>query len=54
MQSFLSTIRSSMEKRTLYNRTVGEIRRMPRDVALDLNIFPEDAEKIAYKAVYGG
>lgn len=40
-------------KRARYNRTVFEIQSMPLDVALDLGIFREDAEKIARRAVYG-
>ena len=42
-----------ISKRAAYNRTVREIRRMPLDVALDLGIYRDDAEKIAHKAVYG-
>mgnify|MGYP003593922292 CR=1 FL=1 len=30
-----------------------EIARLPRDVALDIGIFPEDAHHIAWTAVYG-
>ncbi|WP_218588628.1 hypothetical protein [Marivita hallyeonensis] len=46
-------MRDRIEKRAAYNRTVREIRNMPLDVALDLDIYPGDAEKIAYHAVYG-
>ena len=45
--------RKADAKRTRYLATVEAIRNMPREVALDLDIFKEDAEKIAYKAVYG-
>ncbi len=50
----LAKLRLASQKRAAYNETVEAIRNMPQDVALDLDIFREDAEKIAYKAVYGG
>ncbi|MCL3882857.1 hypothetical protein [Marivita sp. GX14005] len=53
MAQFMSSLRARLNKRAAYNRTVREIRAMPRDVALDLDIYPGDAEKIARKAVYG-
>ncbi len=42
-----------LKKRRAYNRTLNELRRLPLDVALDLDIYPGDAEKIARRAVYG-
>ncbi|MDF0601446.1 hypothetical protein P1J78_11940 [Psychromarinibacter sp. C21-152] len=51
--TFFDKVRTGYEKRRLYNRTVNEIQSLPRDVALDLGIFPEDARRIAHKAVYG-
>lgn len=51
--SFMDRVRAANQKRRLYNQTVAEISSMPRDVALDLGIFPEDARQIARKAVYG-
>ena len=53
MKSFIAQLRSAAEKRALYRRTRDEIASMPRRVALDLGIFPEDAERIAHKAVWG-
>lgn len=44
---------NELKKRAAYHRTVRELRRMPLDVALDLDIFPGDAETIARRAVYG-
>ena len=44
---------AELQKYRSYNRTVREIRRLPLDVALDLGIYPGDAEKIARRAVYG-
>ena len=49
----MNSIFKSMQKRADYNRTVAEISRMPRDVANDLGIFPEDAHILAQRAVYG-
>ncbi len=48
-----TTLREAARKRSLYVRTRDELARMPRDIALDLNICPEDAARIAYTAVYG-
>lgn len=48
-----TTIREAARKHALYRRTRDEIARMPRNVALDLGIFPEDAPELAYEAVYG-
>ncbi len=53
MKSFIARVAEARARRARYNRTVAEIRQMPLDVALDLNIYPGDAEKIASKAVYG-
>lgn len=36
-----------------YRLTVAEIEAMPLDVALDLDIWREDARRIARRAVYG-
>ncbi len=42
-----------LKKRAAYNRTLRELRRLPLDTALDLDIYHGDAEKIARRAVYG-
>lgn len=44
---------SMIKKRRDYARTVQELRSLPLDVALDLDIYRGDAEKIAHRAVYG-
>lgn len=49
----LTMLKEAARKRRAYLRTREEIARMPRDVALDLGLFPEDAAKIAFAAVYG-
>ncbi|NKX44594.1 hypothetical protein [Roseicyclus persicicus] len=53
MTSILSRLRSAAAKRAAYHQTVREISAMPLDVALDLGIFREDAEQIAWRHVYG-
>ena len=45
-------IMNSLKKRALYNQTVREIRALPIDIALDLDLYHGDAEKIARHAVY--
>lgn len=53
MAQIMSSLRDRLKKRAAYHRTVREIRAMPRDVALDLDIYPGDAEIIAARAIYG-
>ncbi len=53
MKSIIAQLRESAAKRALYRRTRDEIAAMPRRVALDLGIFPEDAERIARETVWG-
>jgi hypothetical protein len=49
----IETLKTAAANRAVYRATRDEIARMPRDVALDLGIFPEDAHQIAWAAVYG-
>jgi uncharacterized protein YjiS (DUF1127 family) len=51
--ALLSRLRTALDKRAAYTRTVSEIRSMPLDVALDLDIDRSDAHRIASRAVYG-
>ncbi|MEM9349433.1 MAG: hypothetical protein AAGA47_04170 [Pseudomonadota bacterium] len=51
--AILAEIKTRIEKRRAYNRTVQEIRSLPIDVALDLDLYQGDAERIAARAVYG-
>ena len=53
MTQYIHVLRDRLEKRAAYNRTVEELRKMPQDIALDLDIYPGDAERIAYETVYG-
>ncbi|SLN16541.1 hypothetical protein [Roseisalinus antarcticus] len=50
----INSIRTAIHKRTAYNRTVRELKSLPTDLAIeDLGIVTYDADRIAYKAVYG-
>jgi len=51
--NLFAELRTAVEKRAAYNRTVREISSMPTTTAIDLGIFAEDARKIARRAVYG-
>ena len=53
MTSIMTRLRNAAAKRAAYNQTVREISGMPHEVALDLGIFREDAQQIAWKHVYG-
>ncbi len=44
---------NELKKQALYNRTVRELRNLPVDTALDLDIYPGDAKTLARRAVYG-
>lgn len=52
MSGLMQKLRQSARKRSEFNSTYWELRSMPRETALDLGLFPEDAYKTAYKAVY--
>ena len=54
MTAIVNSLFNAAQKRIAFNRTVAEIEAMPRDVALDLGIFREDASLIAHAAVYEG
>lgn len=47
------SLMDELNKRRAYRKTVRELSRLPIDVALDLDIYRGDAEKIARQAVYG-
>ena len=53
MKSLIETYRMNAAKRALFRRTRDEIAMLPRNLALDLGIFPEDADQIARTAVWG-
>ncbi len=49
----IAQFKSAANRRAAYLRTVHELQTMPLDVALDLDLFREDARLIARRAVYG-
>jgi uncharacterized protein YjiS (DUF1127 family) len=53
MISVISMLKEAARNHSLYRQTRDEIANMPLDVALDLGIYPGDAERIAREAVYG-
>lgn len=53
MKQLIANYRNAARKRAQYNEIRDEIARMPQDVALDLNIYRGDADRIARQAVYG-
>ena len=53
MKTFMTTLRSAVRKRADYHRTRSALARLPVDVALDLDIYRGDADRLARLAVYG-
>ncbi len=53
MKTMIERLRSRLNEMARYRRIRDEIARMPLDVALDLDIYPGDADRIARKAVWG-
>jgi hypothetical protein len=53
MATIFDRFATSYRKHADYRRTVAALKGLPLDVALDLDIFPGDAERIARSAVYG-
>lgn len=53
MKHLIERYRAEAVKFALYRTTRDEIAQLPRSVAIDLGIFPEDAHRIARQAVWG-
>ncbi len=53
MFTVIDKLRTAARNQARYRQTRNEIARMPMDVALDLGIYPGDADEIARKAVWG-
>ncbi len=51
--SVITYLKDAAVKRAQYRKTRDEIAQMPLEIALDLDIYPGDADRIAYEAVYG-
>ena len=53
MAPIITRAQDAIRTHAAYRKTVREIRRLPVDVALDLDLYPGDARNIARRAVYG-
>jgi hypothetical protein len=53
MLNVIDMLKEAARNYALYRHTRDEIANLPLDVALDLDIYPGDAERIAREAVYG-
>jgi len=53
MKKLVNRLKAAAAQRALYLHTRDEIARMPLDIALDLDIYPGDAARLAREAVYG-
>jgi uncharacterized protein YjiS (DUF1127 family) len=53
MKNLFAKMRKNAAERAEYRKIRDEIARLPRHLALDLGLYPEDASKIAHKAVWG-
>lgn len=53
MTQLIQRMKDAADKRSRYLRTRDEIARMPLNIALDLDIYPADAARMAREAVYG-
>jgi hypothetical protein len=53
MNKLFTKMQDAVRARAAYRRTLTELRQMPLDVALDLDIDRTNAARIAHRAVYG-
>lgn len=53
MKKLFASMRANAAKRAEYRKIRDEIAALPRHVALDLGFYPEDASRMAHKAVWG-
>jgi uncharacterized protein YjiS (DUF1127 family) len=53
MTSVYEMLKTAAANYALYRQTRNEIANLPADIALDLGIYPGDADRIAREAVYG-
>jgi len=53
MMTVFDRLMTAARDRARFRQTRNEIARMPLDVALDLGIYPGDADELARKAVWG-
>jgi uncharacterized protein YjiS (DUF1127 family) len=52
MRTF-SEFRAVLRNRAAYRRTISELKRLPLDARLDLDIYDAEIPAIARRAVYG-
>ena len=53
MLTVFDMLKTSAVNYARYRKTRDEIANLPADIALDIGVFPADAERIAREAVYG-
>ena len=53
MRNFFAKLQSRLNEQARFRQIRDEIAHMPLDVALDLDIYRGDADKIARKSVWG-
>jgi uncharacterized protein YjiS (DUF1127 family) len=53
MITVFDMLKTAARNYAAYRQTRDEIANLPLDVALDIGIYPGDAERIAREAVYG-
>ncbi len=53
MKTIINRLHDLVRTRRAYRRTVSELRSLPLDTALDLDINRDDVEAIARRATYG-
>jgi hypothetical protein len=53
MITVIDTMKTAARNYAMYRTTRDEIANLPLDVALDVGIYPGDADRIAREAVYG-
>ncbi len=53
MISVYEMLKTAAANYAAYRQTRDEIANLPADIALDIGIFPGDADRIAREAVYG-
>lgn len=53
MFTVFNLLKTAAANHARYIQTRNEIANLPADIALDIGVFPADAERIAREAVYG-
>jgi len=51
--ALFTDIKTAARKRAEYRRTLNELRSMPLETMIDLDMAPNEFERIAHRAVYG-